>query len=78
MGDASPIAVVGMGGLFPNAPTLETYWRNIVGRVDATREVPAGRWSLDPRDLLDSEGGWRWKRSATESPGFFLGIDRRE
>ncbi|MCH8805345.1 MAG: hypothetical protein IH986_04585, partial [Planctomycetes bacterium] len=57
MGDASPIAVVGLGGLFPDAPTLEAYWRNIVGRVDTTREVPPGRWSLDPRDLLDSEGG---------------------
>ena len=57
MGDASPIAVVGLGGLFPDAPTLEAYWRNIVGRVDTTREVPQGRWSLDPRDLLDSEGG---------------------
>ncbi len=39
------VAVVGMAVLFPGAPDLSTYWRNIRSCVDAIQEVPAGRWS---------------------------------
>ncbi len=44
MAETPPIAIVGMSVLFPGAPDLETYWRNIVGGVDAITEVPADRW----------------------------------
>lgn len=40
----SPIAVVGMAGIFPGAPDLPTYWRNIVAKFDANRKVPPNRW----------------------------------
>ncbi len=43
----SPIAVVGMAGIFPGAADLSTFWRNIVAGVDAGREVPADRWIAD-------------------------------
>ena len=46
----SPIAVVGLGGLFPQAPDLDTFQRNIQARLDASRAVPPGRWLLDPQD----------------------------
>ena len=49
----SPIAVVGLGGLFPQAPDLDTFQRNIQTRVDASRAVPSGRWVLDPQDAYD-------------------------
>ena len=54
-GDAtpSPIAVVGLGGLFPQAPDLDTFQRNIQARHDASRPVPPGRWVLDPHDAYD-------------------------
>ena len=39
-----PIAIVGMAGIFPGAPDLSHYWRNIVGAVDAISDVPAQRW----------------------------------
>ncbi|WP_281257457.1 beta-ketoacyl synthase N-terminal-like domain-containing protein [Actinophytocola xinjiangensis] len=42
-----PVAIVGMSVLFPGAPDLDTYWRNIVGGVDAIGEVPAGRWDAE-------------------------------
>ena len=42
----SKIAIVGMACLFPGAPDLETYWRNVRGGVDAIANVPAGR--IDP------------------------------
>ena len=39
----SPIAVVGLGGLFPQAPDLDTFQHNIQARIDASRAVPPGR-----------------------------------
>ena len=45
--DAFAIAIVGYGGVFPGAPMTRTqFWANIVGAIDATTEVPAGRWLL--------------------------------
>jgi acyl transferase domain-containing protein/phosphopantetheinyl transferase len=49
-----PVAIVGMAGVFPGAPDVETYWSNIVGRVDSISEMPAGR--VD-RDFYDP-GSW--------------------
>jgi acyl transferase domain-containing protein/3-hydroxymyristoyl/3-hydroxydecanoyl-(acyl carrier protein) dehydratase len=42
-----------MGGLFPSAADPAQLWANVLARVDASREVPAGRWLLDPRDAYD-------------------------
>jgi acyl transferase domain-containing protein/phosphopantetheinyl transferase len=39
-----PVAIVGMSVLLPGAPDLDTYWRNLVGGVDAITEVPPGKW----------------------------------
>ena len=50
----APIAVVGLGGLFPQAPDLDTFQHNIQARVDASREVPPGRWALDPQHAYDA------------------------
>jgi acyl transferase domain-containing protein/3-hydroxymyristoyl/3-hydroxydecanoyl-(acyl carrier protein) dehydratase len=47
------IAIVGMWGVFPGAPTPERLWANIVERVDATAEVPTGRWAVDPGMVYD-------------------------
>ncbi|WP_162932351.1 beta-ketoacyl synthase N-terminal-like domain-containing protein [Solimonas sp. K1W22B-7] len=38
------VAIIGLACLFPGAPDLARYWRNIVDGVDAIGEVPAGRW----------------------------------
>ncbi|MDX2441412.1 MAG: beta-ketoacyl synthase N-terminal-like domain-containing protein, partial [Desulfobacterales bacterium] len=51
MNKKSPIAVVGMAGLFPAAPDLDIFWQNIINKVEATREVPEDRWIVDP-DLM--------------------------
>ncbi len=49
----SPIAVVGMAGIFPGAPDLPTYWRNIVSKFDANREVPPNRWVADAERMVN-------------------------
>jgi acyl transferase domain-containing protein/NAD(P)H-dependent flavin oxidoreductase YrpB (nitropropane dioxygenase family)/NAD(P)-dependent dehydrogenase (short-subunit alcohol dehydrogenase family) len=40
----SDVAIIGMACLLPKAPNLQTYWENILHKVDAVREVPAERW----------------------------------
>lgn len=42
------VAVVGVGGVFPCAPDVETYWQNILSAKDASVEVPASRWVDEP------------------------------
>ena len=46
--DQSPlrgdIAIVGMGCLFAGAPDLDTYWQNILSKVDAVSDPRAGEW----------------------------------
>lgn len=42
------IAIVGIGGIFPGAPDLNTFWHNIANGIDSGRHVPDGRWYLSP------------------------------
>ncbi len=61
----SAIAIIGMSCILPKAPDLDTYWNNILNRVDAMTEIPAGRWDWktyfdpDPRakDKIYSKWG---------------------
>jgi len=43
----TPIAVVGMACLFPQAENLRDYWDNILNEVNAITEVPGDRWNVD-------------------------------
>ncbi|MCH7870222.1 MAG: type I polyketide synthase, partial [Planctomycetes bacterium] len=52
---STPIAIVGMGGVFPGASSLDHFWRNIVDGVDVSREPPPGRWVLDPSVAFSRE-----------------------
>jgi polyketide-type polyunsaturated fatty acid synthase PfaA len=45
------IAVVGMAGMFPGAPDLSVFWKNIIKRVNSIREVDPGRWRVE--DFFD-------------------------
>ena len=51
----TPIAIVGMGGVFPGAASLDEFWANIVNRVDSSRAPPPGRWTLDPADAVSED-----------------------
>ncbi|RZQ65808.1 type I polyketide synthase [Amycolatopsis suaedae] len=58
------IAVVGMSCLFPGATDLAGYWANVLGNVDAIREVPHTRWDPglyfgdDPGDTSRTPSKW--------------------
>ena len=36
----SPIAIVGIGCVFPKADSLQDYWANVRNGVDAITEIP--------------------------------------
>ncbi|MFH2219899.1 MAG: beta-ketoacyl synthase N-terminal-like domain-containing protein [Pseudomonadota bacterium] len=55
MEQITPIAVVGIGGLFPGASDLETFWQNILNKIDTTREVTGDRWIVPPGSVCDPE-----------------------
>ncbi len=52
-GPAVPLAVVGIGCLFPGAENLRAYWSNIVNRVDGITDVPPTHWR--PEDYLHAD-----------------------
>ncbi|QKV80357.1 beta-ketoacyl synthase N-terminal-like domain-containing protein [Amycolatopsis sp. Hca4] len=41
------VAVIGMSARLPGARTVDEFWANLVAGVDATSEVPSGRWKVD-------------------------------
>ncbi|MBW4528439.1 MAG: SDR family NAD(P)-dependent oxidoreductase [Phormidium tanganyikae FI6-MK23] len=43
----TPIAIIGMASLFPQAKNLQEYWNNIVQKTDCITDVPASRWNID-------------------------------
>jgi acyl transferase domain-containing protein len=43
----TPVAIVGMAGIFPQAENLERYWMNILQEVNCITEVPTSRWSVE-------------------------------
>jgi acyl transferase domain-containing protein/NAD(P)H-dependent flavin oxidoreductase YrpB (nitropropane dioxygenase family)/ABC-type nitrate/sulfonate/bicarbonate transport system substrate-binding protein/NAD(P)-dependent dehydrogenase (short-subunit alcohol dehydrogenase family) len=43
----SDIAIIGMACLLPKAPDLQTYWENILNKVDAIIEIPKDRWDWE-------------------------------
>ena len=69
MGQDDAIAIVGYGGIFPGAADLEQFWANIIGGVDSTAEVPAGRWLLAASQTLEP-GGSRLDKVYTTRGGF--------
>ena len=48
----NPIAVVGFGLRFPDAPTPGSFWQVIREGRDTSRRVPEGRWTLAAYDAL--------------------------
>ncbi len=45
--DRRGVAITGMACLFPGAPDVDSYWRNIVGKVDSISDPPPESWDPD-------------------------------
>lgn len=51
--ESTPLAIVGIGCLFPKAGGLGAYWANIKNAVDCITEVPPTHW--DPEHYFDPD-----------------------
>ncbi|MEM1007592.1 MAG: beta-ketoacyl synthase N-terminal-like domain-containing protein, partial [Myxococcota bacterium] len=49
----TPIAIVGMAGLFPKAPNLNQYWSLLKHGEDAITEIPPTHWK--PEDYFNAD-----------------------
>jgi acyl transferase domain-containing protein/acyl carrier protein/NAD(P)-dependent dehydrogenase (short-subunit alcohol dehydrogenase family) len=52
---AVPLAIVGIGCLFPKANDAKAYWTNIRDGVDAITDIPDTHWK--PEDYFDTDPG---------------------
>ncbi|MEA3465142.1 MAG: beta-ketoacyl synthase N-terminal-like domain-containing protein, partial [Thermodesulfobacteriota bacterium] len=50
---ATPLAIVGIGCLFPKAESKDTYWANIKGAKDCISDIPETHWRV--ADLYDPD-----------------------
>jgi acyl transferase domain-containing protein/NADP-dependent 3-hydroxy acid dehydrogenase YdfG len=48
-----PVAIIGMGCMFPQADELARYWANITKGIDAITDVPDSHWRAD--DYFDQD-----------------------
>jgi acyl transferase domain-containing protein/NAD(P)-dependent dehydrogenase (short-subunit alcohol dehydrogenase family) len=49
----SPLAIIGIGCLFPKAHGLSAYWANIKNKIDGIGPIPATHWN--PSDYFDDD-----------------------
>ncbi|KAJ4422981.1 Type I Iterative PKS [Gnomoniopsis sp. IMI 355080] len=58
------LAIVGMSGRFPEAPSPETFWELLYKGLDVVKEVPAKRWNWKTHVTTDGKGhnlaGCKW------------------
>ena len=45
--NSEPIAITGVGALFPDAKDAAQFWRNIITGRDLITDIPAGHWLID-------------------------------
>ncbi len=72
------VAIVSAGGTFPGSADLEQFWTNVAGGVDTTRQVPPGRWAIDPDEAFDPRLGLADRVSSVRGgfiDGFVLDCD---
>jgi len=83
---AEPVAVVGIGCRFPgDVFGPQSFWRLLIGGVDAIGEVPADRWDADafydPDPQMPGRMTTKWGGFVSDVAGFdaeFFGITPRE
>ncbi|MBT7755476.1 MAG: amino acid adenylation domain-containing protein, partial [Candidatus Magasanikbacteria bacterium] len=70
---ATDIAIIGMAGRYPQAPDLDTFWKNLKDGRNCITEIPKSRW--DWQAFYDAEKGTPGK-SYTKWGGFIDDIDK--
>ena len=77
IGSTEPIAVVGAGCRFPEAPTLQAFWELLRDGRDAISPVPLSRW--DTSKISESKAQWGgFLKQIDQFDAKFFGISPRE
>ncbi|NSL86223.1 SDR family NAD(P)-dependent oxidoreductase [Chitinophaga sp. Mgbs1] len=69
------IAVIGIAGRYPQADTLEAFWKNLYEGKDCIEEIPADRWSLTGFYEPDFNRALAEGRSYIKWGGFLKQVD---
>ena len=61
--EREPIAIIGMSGVMPGSPDLDSFWRHLDGAANLISEVPADRWDWqaiygDPEEGNKTRARW--------------------
>ncbi|NSW53258.1 MAG: acyltransferase domain-containing protein [Anaerolineae bacterium] len=67
-----PVAIIGMGAIFPEARNLSAYWQLIFDEVDCLKDIPPSRWQID--DYYDPDPAAR-DRSYSKRGAFIPDIE---
>src|SRR5690606_7669764 len=65
-----PIAIVGLSGRYPQADTLDAFWKNLEAGRDCIGEIPPDRWPLDAFYEADPDRAVAAGRSYSKWGGF--------
>jgi hypothetical protein len=61
---SSDIAIIGLGGRYPQAANLDAFWQNLKKGKDCISEIPAERWELhnfyDPKKGVSGKSYSKW------------------
>ncbi|HEX9019495.1 MAG TPA: beta-ketoacyl synthase N-terminal-like domain-containing protein, partial [Anaerolineaceae bacterium] len=69
---STPIAVIGISSLFPQARSTQEYWDNILRKIDCISDIPASRWSIE--DYYDPDPS-KPDKTYSKRGGFIPDVD---
>ncbi|HVU24785.1 MAG TPA: SDR family NAD(P)-dependent oxidoreductase [Opitutus sp.] len=69
-----PVAIIGIGGRYAQAETLDAFWENLKAGKNCVTEIPPERWALDDFYEPDPEEAIRRGRSYSKWGGFLDGF----
>ena len=70
------IAIIGMAGVYPGAPSLKQFWSNLSAGVSSIQEIPQERWSIetyydpDPNHAMQGKSYCKWGGFITDVEQF--------
>uniref|UniRef100_UPI000E3248F9 SDR family NAD(P)-dependent oxidoreductase n=1 Tax=Steroidobacter cummioxidans TaxID=1803913 RepID=UPI000E3248F9 len=65
-----PVAIIGVSGIYPQAATLDEFWKNLASGRNCVSEIPPERWPLDGFYVPDVEQAVAAGKSYSKWGGF--------
>ena len=69
----TPIAIIGMASIFPQARNLQEYWQNIVNKIDCITDIPETHWNIE--DYYDANPRTPLDKTYCNKGGFIPQVD---